>query len=398
VIKFEKKGEQLILTYEPESGSNWVEQKLHDDGFIRIAKIFRFKFDDLEYDYNFRTTETAWSFVLGNLSNGYYQIAARILGLEHDVKLSSQMLISRKTFIAQTSISVFARIATVINQPIIIGDEDVEGCLPISEFEQLLDNFPTSTEMKYYANARVSGVLRDYFDTTSDAQAKLEKYLKKQETVPLSSKTEWLNKYETQKYLFIRETLVEMLANEDSYLESKWQKLIADFLLLIFPKYIAVLQNVPVKDYYSDPTKTIDRYIDIALVDANGNLDIIEVKRPFKNKLLMAGIHRGNHVPQKELSGTVVQVEKYLFHLSKSGRQGEKVIADKYATALPTSLKIQITNPKAMLIIGRDENLTNEQKFDLEIIKRKYANVMDIMTYDDLLRRLDNIIEKYSTK
>lgn len=397
MIELEKKGDLLIFTYEPERDSNWVEKKLHDDGFIKIAKIFRFKFDDLEYDYNFRTTETDWSFVLGKLSNGYYQIPARVLGLEHDVKLSSKMPISRKTFIAQKNISVFGRIAAVIKQPIIIGDDDVEGSLPISEFELLLDNFPTSIEMQHYANARVSGVLRDYFCTTSDAQVKLDKYLKKRESIPLPSKTEWLNQYETQKYRFIRETLVEMLASEDSYLESKWQKLIADFLLLIFPKYIAVLQNVPVKDYYSDPTKTIDRYIDIALVDVNGNLDIVEVKRPFKNKLLMAGIHRGNHVPQKELSGTVVQVEKYLFHLSKSGRLGEKIIGDKYASALPTSLKIQITNPKAMLIIGRDENLANEQKFDLEIIKRKYANVMDIMTYDDLLRRLDNIIEKYST-
>jgi len=32
------------------------------------------------------------------------------------------------------------------------------------------------------------------------------------------------------------------------------------------------------------------------------------------------------------------------------------------------------------------------QQLDLEIIKRKYANMIDILTYDDLLRRLDNII------
>tara|TARA_B110000208_G_C11610395_1_gene373426 strand:- start:386 stop:502 length:117 start_codon:yes stop_codon:yes gene_type:complete len=35
-------------------------------------------------------------------------------------------------------------------------------------------------------------------------------------------------------------------------------------------------------------------------------------------------------------------------------------------------------------------------KFDFEIIKRKYANIMNVLTYDDPLRRLDNIIEKYS--
>jgi hypothetical protein len=397
VIEFEKKDNQLLLIYQPDSNFNWVRNKLDTEGFVRIVKVFSLSSEDLAENYNKPPDADAWVFVVGTLNNGYFQIAARVLGLQHDVMISSKMPISRKTFIAQTNISVFARIAAVIKQPIIIGEEDVVGCLPISEFAQLLDNFPTSTEMKHYANARVTGVLRDYFDTTSDAQAKLEKYLNKHETLPLPSKTEWIYSYESKKYLFIRETLVEMLANANSYSEAKWQKLIADFLLLIFPKYIAVLENVPVKDYYSNPISSTNRFIDIALVDANGNLDVIEVKKPFTNALLMAGKLRDNYIPTRELSGTVVQVEKYLFHLSKSGRQGEKVIADKYAAELPKSLKIQITNPKAMLIIGRDENLTNEQKFDLEIIKRKYANVMDIMTYDDLLRRLDNIIEKYST-
>ena len=49
-------------------------------------------------------------------------------------------------------------------------------------------------------------------------------------------------------------------------------------------------------------------------------------------------------------------------------------------------------------ILGRDRKangsaaLTDGQMADLEIIKRKYANMIDIITYDDLLRRLDNIL------
>jgi hypothetical protein len=59
---------------------------------------------------------------------------------------------------------------------------------------------------------------------------------------------------------------------------------------------------------------------------------------------------------------------------------------------------IRITSPKAMIILGRDQRpngspaLDASQQLDLEIIKRKYANMIDILTYDDLLRRLDNII------
>jgi hypothetical protein len=51
-----------------------------------------------------------------------------------------------------------------------------------------------------------------------------------------------------------------------------------------------------------------------------------------------------------------------------------------------------------MIILGRDRRqdgspaLDQAQLFDLEVIKRQYANMMDIMTYDDLLRRLGIII------
>ncbi len=33
-----------------------------------------------------------------------------------------------------------------------------------------------------------------------------------------------------------------------------------------------------------------------------------------------------------------------------------------------------------------------DHRLDLEVIKRQYANMVDILTYDDLLDRLDNVI------
>ena len=51
-----------------------------------------------------------------------------------------------------------------------------------------------------------------------------------------------------------------------------------------------------------------------------------------------------------------------------------------------------------MLILGRSKDFDGQQKFDFEIIRRKYANIMDILTYDDLLARLNNIIAKFEAK
>lgn len=99
-----------------------------------------------------------------------------------------------------------------------------------------------------------------------------------------------------------------------------------------------------------------------------------------------------------------MQAEKYLFHLSKWGLKGEQELSESYGTQLPGDLSIRITNPKAVIILGRDAlqarqmALSERQMFDLEIIKRKYANMMDILTYDDLLRRLNNTIESLSQR
>jgi hypothetical protein len=43
--------------------------------------------------------------------------------------------------------------------------------------------------------------------------------------------------------------------------------------------------------------------------------------------------------------------------------------------------------------LGRDPDFTEEQqRLDFKIIRRKYANIIDVITYDELLRCLDNII------
>jgi hypothetical protein len=209
---------------------------------------------------------------------------------------------------------------------------------------------------------------------------------------------------ELNKYLFIRDTIQEWLKSAESKTEKDWQEMILTFLLLIFPKYVAVLENVKVEDAYSNPGSTKDRFIDILLVDASGNVDVIEIKKPFEDVILAKSTYRDNNVPTRELSGTIMQAEKYIFHLSKWGLEGENKLTKRYASDLPSGLRIQITNPKAIVILGRDRKpdgsaaLSAGQLFDLEIIKRKYANMIDIMTYDDLLRRLDNIISSLQSR
>jgi len=43
--------------------------------------------------------------------------------------------------------------------------------------------------------------------------------------------------------------------------------------------------------------------------------------------------------------------------------------------------------------MGDARGFSISQKRDFELIKRQYKNVLEIITYDDLLTRLDNMIE-----
>lgn len=47
--------------------------------------------------------------------------------------------------------------------------------------------------------------------------------------------------------------------------------------------------------------------------------------------------------------------------------------------------------------MGRSHDLEEQQRSDLEIIRRHYMHITDIITYDDLLERIDSIINSYTS-
>lgn len=396
MVEIIQKNKQLLLLYEPDTGeTEWIDKKLHKDGNIAISRIFHFTHKHLTDDEESTVSHfNGRIFSLGSIQDGYYTIDRDILGLKHDLLLDENMKINRKTFIATGLISIFRKIDRLIEEQIIVGG-DREYAIPIDDFKRLLSIFPTSTTLKHYANSLIEGTLRDYLGTTADSQKKLEEHLARRGSIKAVSKVNALYKYEIEKYIYIRDRLKDMLKNSDSYTEDNWQKLMLEFLLLLFPKYVAILDNVHIKDYYSKPDKSSNRFIDLTLVDTNGNIDIIEIKKPFINCLLSQQKYRDNYTPRRELSGSVMQAEKYLFHLNKWGIEGEKEINRKRSKDIPQGMRIKITNPKAIIVLGRDNDFKEDQLFDFEIIKRKYANIMDIMTYDNLLRRLENIITRF---
>jgi hypothetical protein len=414
VYLFKVDGETLVFEYWAERDFNWVRHELDAHQEVTIAKVFHFTSDDLigdlpEYLRSFGDEEDtqdeekeivgrSFTFSMGTVNEEYYRIKKSVLGTRHDVLLGREIELERRIFSAHRDISIFKNIDAVVNQPIAVGGPN-ENCLPLEAFEELLRKFPTSTELTRYSRARVHNILKDYFGTMSDAEQQYQTYLTRRRKAGRTLKRNTqLYALEVEKFEFIRDRITEMLVEEQGYAEKDWQKLMVDFLLIIFPKYVAVLENVQVKDFYSTPGTTKNRYIDFALVDAAGNLDIIEIKKPSEDGLLATAQYRDNYVPRYALSGTIMQTEKYLMHLNKWGVLGERALTTKYANQLPAGLSVKVTNPKGLVITGRSKRFDPKQQFDFDILRRKYANVVDIITYDDLLGRLENLITLFRAR
>ncbi len=404
-MKFKTTATGVELEYENDGwgGSQWVWDDLMAHNRVCLSRVFYFDRSDLlnpptslddPNNHNYR-------FQFGTFNGGYLEVAARILNIKNALHIDRAVKISRATFVAKRNVSIFRRLSALLDHsdPIVIGGKHLSA-IPQDVFEELIKKFPNSLELDRYADARVYTILSEYLDGMKDARYRYDSYLnRKSKALPSTAKLDLsvLEKLEIEKYILIRDLISDALATKKDLSENEWQKLMLQFLLLLFPKYIMVLENIPVNDYYSDPSKKTERHIDIGLLDANGSLDVIEVKKPFDEKILRKSKYRDNSIPTTELSGSIMQAEKYLFHLSKWGVQGENALNTRYAAKLPAGMKIRISNPKAIIIVGRDQiggaKMTGSQLLDFEVIKRKYANMMDIITYDDLLRRLNHTID-----
>lgn len=404
MINFKTTATGIELEYESDrwGSGKWVWDELTVHKKVFLSRVFRLKFSDLLNPPTPLEDPNGhkYRFQLGTFNGGYVDIPARILNIKNDLHIDRAVKVSRATFVAERNVSIFRRLSALLDHsnPIVIGGTH-PNAIPQDVFEELIKKFPNSLELDHYANARVYTILSEYLDGMKDARGRYDSYLnKKSKVLPSTAKLDLkvLEKLEIEKYILIRDLISDALVNKKDLSENEWQKLMLQFLLLLFPKYIMVLENIPINDYYSDPTKKTERYIDIGLLDANGNLDVIEVKKPFDDKILRKSQYRDNSIPTTELSGSIMQAEKYLFHLSKWGVQGEKALNTRYAAKLPAGMEIRISNPKAIIIVGRDQiggaKMTGSQLLDFEVIKRKYANMMDIITYDDLLRRLNHTI------
>jgi hypothetical protein len=391
MIRFEIKDDYLILSYETRYGTDWVYHQLEKTGSVTLKGTYEFVtndlFQDLESDW--KDDEFTVRFKVAALENEYFKFERRILGLDFDLYIHKDVRLTQKTFTSEGSVSIFRRVKELKPGDVYIGGSEANA-MSEAELERMLNVFPNSYELRKYVIARVSSVVRESFITEVDGEEAYTQYLNRKLFARGDNLLSAYTEGDILKYSALLAKLQDMLDSEKGYSERQWQNEIVQILLLIYPKYISIFREVPLKDTYTGKV----RRLDYLLIDSTGNTDLVEIKKPFDKCIVSNGKYRDNFIPLRDLSGTIMQVEKYVFLLNKWGKKGEDTLTERYRNQLPDGFEIKITNPSGIVIMGRDNNLSEEQRQDFEVIKRKYKNIIDILTYDDLLRRIRFTIEQ----
>jgi hypothetical protein len=382
-----------LLKYELMNPSdNWIERRLFTENEENEASNKAYKtyyfFKNKVSHYSIDNQYIYFKFAIKNTD--YWIIDSSILKVKNPIHIHQSILLKDKLFRIK-GVSIFKKIAKLLkeNEPIILGGENPTA-IPLEDYKIVQKNYPSTTELNHYANSRITTILKTYFDSMRDSHTLLNNYQNKKPVILQEhEKDEWIYDSELNKYEYLHGRLEQWL--NENHSEREWQDEILKFIRLIFPKYVYVQRELEILDFTKKNTKK--RKIDIALIDINGNIDIIEIKKPEDNQLLSKGKDRDNYRVAMTLNTAIMQAEKYIYHLNRMGESGRDSISKQLEKKIPAQLKINVIHPKSIIIMGRDNQFKDDQKFDFEIIKRKYSHVAEIITYDDLLRRLALIIQ-----
>lgn len=395
-VEFAVHGTRLHLIYRPaRDDTSWVHSRFARGESFTLKGTYHLTKADLvkspaKRDPNdFTDEDTEVRFVVATAKGKYFVFNPGILRLDVQVLLARDAKPTWKWFSAEEKVSVVRMLAGLRPSRIVIGG-DAKDAIPVAEYERLVEQFPSPHELRLYVQSRLAVVFRELTDAKTDAGSKLRKLVDKKVKAKSQDLILPFRELEVSKYEFLQRKLIAMLKDAEGYPERKWQEEILDVVRLLNPKYIAAFTSVTIKDSLTGR----HRQLDIMLVDVNGNVDVIEIKKPFKAKIVTDTKYRDNHVPHRELAGTVTQIDKYLFHLNRWGSMGEEKLTQRYKEKLPPGLKIRITTPCGIVIMGRDNDLSDEQRTDFEMYRRQSKNVVDVITYDDLLRRLERMLKQ----
>ena len=388
-IKFQITNDELLCLYTPDFNYDEELKRINKSGchikntfYVEKKDLLEVKEDDL--------FEEPICFSVGKRKGDYIQLNKNIFGIDNNFYFLSNINFEQKLFTAYKNISIIHKIDNLIDYDFFVGEENRhENEISSDLYLELVKKFPNSTELKHYAHSRISTILKETLPQFDKYEIIYEKYISKYKQPSLArinDKESAMNiEIELEQFTTALDELKSLLQDVE-HTEKYWQNKICPIIQLIYPKYILCKREMQFKgidDYDKQP--------DFVLVDANGFVDILEIKKPNVKILTKQSSYRNNYVPVRNLSGSIQQIEKYLVCLNKLNPEKDEFFS-KLKESLPSNINPVALNPQGILLLGRSNQFNDQQKNDFELIKRQYKHITDIMTYDDLVIRLENIV------
>lgn len=390
-LRFEKNEYELICEYMPNNGIEYIYNQFKKDEIFKVKRVFDIRKENIIESDDLHSEEVI-RFSIGEKEGEYYVLNNEILKFHHTFYLHEKININQKTFLSSRDINILNKVDQHVLEDVFIGGD--KATIPKQEFYRLIDSFPNTYELNKYAHMRISSIIKDYVTEKRNYINDYEKYMNKKITKKISIEDqraeEEIFNNEYQKFLYIKEKLKNMLKDEELFSERVWQNEIAKILSLVFSKYCFFIDEVTIN------TDEGSKRPDFIFIDTQGNIDVVEIKKSHRIPIMSKGKYRDNYTPSKELTGTIMQMEKYLYHLNRTVAISEKKINQKLFDVKKVDMNVSIRNPQGIIILGRLNNLNDEELRDYEILKRQFKHIADIITYDDLINRLDRLLNNFS--
>lgn len=389
----------LLLKYVPDRDATMPLELLARNGEYTLRRSLTFAASDFLECPDEESVYEEYVFLLGKAEGDYWRIPGRVLGADYDLHIGIECKPEMKWFVVQ-QVSVFRHIFAVVDVDFYIGGSR-PSALSEKEFRALVDSFPFSRyEILLYANSRVEAAVGSFFSTHGDFRGRYQRYMdskavRRSRVVAFPDELGFGFAFNSTRGELYEEALSRLLAMVDGNArELDFQRVLPPYLELLFPQYVAFVQQVHIPDFGGSVRKP-----DYLMIDARGNVDVLEIKRPFDNEVMLASsMYRTSFIPARELSGAVMQCQKYVAFLLSGGAALEARLTDRLARdgRIPVDFSLRFVSPRGLVIMGRDPEVERMRDFDL--IRRQYAGMVDVITYDDLIRRFRRIVEAINRK
>ncbi len=388
---------KVVLEYFPEMGGpDAYVELLEEREYMKIYNTFSISRENV-----IRVEGDFVIISIGIVDGKYNRILADVLGTQRDYCFDNKIRLGKKDFVGVRKTSILYMLDKLIsseNEAIYIDSIDeelnIDNHISYSEYRKFQKAIPHDAELTKYIQMRAATVFSGIFpnaDHTIKEHDKwlehIEKTIKKKIRIEDNVvKLDYLHALDYKKLIEIRSKLKYYIDNCDAYEEDVFQKAISEIVCFIFPKYLYAVREVQFKGFDAH-----DKRPDFVLIDYNGMIDFMEIKKPSV-KLINVRTYRNNYSPSHELSGATQQVEKYIACIQRHAEEWESKTPLKIVKVIPEKMHLRVVNPQGLIIMGDASSFSQNQRKDFELIKRQYKHVTEIITYDDLLGRVDNMI------